>query len=151
MKRILIYAVTLAAALAIPREGTDVGKLKPVEAVRLRKENGAIIIETDTGDSGIGRTTAAAFENLEATTSGVVFLDTADYLLIEKLGQAETSELAVYLKPSVRICNSQAGIDLAEAAEYLTAHHPGTKLKDYTGVNELESLQNENGRLILRK
>ena len=49
MKRIVVYILSLAAAMMVPLEGTDVGKLHPVELVQIYKEGDLVVIVTDTG------------------------------------------------------------------------------------------------------
>ena len=73
MKRIMVYIAALAASLLLPMRGMDVGKLQPVGLIQLYIEDETVFIVTDTGDSGCGKTVEAAFENLEQTTSGVIF------------------------------------------------------------------------------
>ena len=149
MKRIAIYALILASALMVPLEGTDVGRLKPVGLVQIYREGELCFIVTDTGDYGTGKTAAEAFDNLEKTTSGVIFLDTADYLLIDESVESEVAYLRGYLKHSVRICEASPEIEPEMAQEYLQTHRPTIKLKEFAGMKNLEKLRIENGRLIL--
>lgn len=150
MKRIAIYIALLAASILLPSRGMDVGKLKPVGLVQLYKEGGTVFILTDTGDSGEGETVEAAFENLEKTTSGVIFLDTADYLLISKSAMYEIETIKQYLKPAIDVCVANQGIDLVKAAEYLAVHHPRVELKDKNVLKAAQTLVMENNRLILK-
>ena len=150
MKRLLIYIAVLAAALMVPLRRTDVGKLQPVELVKLYKEEATLIIETDTGDLGRGDTVDVAFENLEETTSGIVFLDTADFLLVSKEAISEVGALKGHLKKSVRLCFAEANIDPVEAAAFLSVHRPQVRLRDGESILKAQTLLKENGRLILR-
>lgn len=150
MKRLLIYIAVLAAALMVPLRRTDVGKLQPVELVKLYKEEATLIIETDTGDSGRGDTVDVAFENLEETTSGIVFLDTADFLLVSKEAVGEVGALKGHLKKSVRLCLAEANVDPVEAAAFLSVHRPQVRLRDGESILKAQTLLKENGRLILR-
>ena len=149
MKRIAIYILALATALLVPLEGTDVGKLQPVGVVQLYREDEQVIIVTDTGDSGIGKNVKEAFENLEETTAGVIFLDTADFLLLGDHGPEEIGALRSYLKPSVRVCLADESIEPGQAAPYLAVHRPATVLRHYHGQERPERLVQENGRLKL--
>lgn len=149
MKRLVFYLTVLGAALLVPLRGTDVGKLQPVGLVQLYKEGDAVFVVTDTGDSGWGHTVEAAFENLKQTTAGVVFLDTADFLLVSKDAVNEIRGLERYLKKSVRVCFGEADIDPAEAAEYLNVHRPSVRLREGNRVWSAQSLTYENGRLIM--
>ena len=149
MKRIIIYILLLGAAASLPFRGTDVGKLQPVGLIQLYMEDGMVVIVTDTGDSGRGDTAEAAFENLEDSTSGLIFLDTADYLLMSKEAISQAEGLQRYLKPSIRVCLAEQGIDPVQAAEYLAVHRPLLKMKNISDFGSVQTLRQENGRLIL--
>ena len=149
MKRILIYLFVLGAALAVPAEGTDVGKLQPVGLVQLYIEDGMVFIRTDTGDSGVGHDVTAAFKNLEDTTSGVIYLDTADFLLVNENAVGQVHTLGAYLKPSIRACIGGEDVDPVEAAEYLTTHRPTTRLSTFEQGSRVEKLVKQNARLHL--
>lgn len=150
MKRIALYIAALAVALLIPTKGTDIGKLQPVELASIDLEEGWIVLRTDTGDSGIGQSVEEALQNLKDTTAGIVFLDTADYLLTTPEASETAKKLTPYLKGSVRICAVEGNVDLEEAAEYLSVHPPKVILKDFLEVSELQFLQVQNDRLILQ-
>ena len=151
MKRITIYIMVLAVATLIPMRGMDIGKLRPVGLIQLYKEAGEVFIVTDTGDSGYGETVDKAFDNLEDTTSGVIFLDTADYLLISETAKDAAMELGQYVKPTIEICIAEKDIDPIQAAEYLAVHHPEVKLRDENAFRTVQKLTQENGRMILKK
>lgn len=150
MKRFMIYMALLAALLLLPEHGTDIGRLRPVGLVQLYKENENLFIVTDTGDSGVGITIDAAFENLEDTTSGVIFLDTADYLLVSRTAIQEVQGLQQYLKPSIYVCIADKKIDPKQAAEYLAVHKPTFRLKNQRNLRDVQKLISENGRLNLK-
>lgn len=151
MKRIVVYILSLAVAMMVPLEGTDVGKLQPVELVQIYKEGDMVVIVTDTGNSGRGGGVEAAFKNLEETTAGIIFLDTADYLLVSESAITEASVLQNYLKSDVRVCKAEKGIDLVQAAEFLAVHPPHVKLKEYDSLLNAGTLEQENGRLKMSK
>jgi len=151
MKKIVIYTILLAAALLIPVKGTDVGKLVPVEVIQIYKEGDVGGIATDLGESGVGTSVKEAVENLKATTSGIIFMDTADFLLIDVNAKEEAIVLKDYLKPSVRVCFLDGEIDLEKTAAFLNVHRPATKLENY-GQEELKDiLTTENERMILKE
>lgn len=151
MKKILIYMSLLGAVLLLPMQGTDVGKLQPVELVYIYREAETVKVETDLGEMGTGTTVGEAIENLKATTSGIVFLDTADYALIDETAKEEIEDLKVYLKPSTRVCMLQKEADLKKAAEYLQVHKPKLYLQDANSDSKMEILANENERFELKK
>ena len=76
MKRWLLYIVLFAAAIIIPVNGTDVGKLHPVQAVSVGYQDGQVVLKTDTGEMGIGETPELALENLKQTAPAIIYLDT---------------------------------------------------------------------------
>jgi len=84
LKRILIYCLLLIAVVLIPVERLDVGKLEPVQAVWAYRENGIIVLETDTEDKGSGETVEEALKDLEANCLGIIYLDTAQFLLVSE-------------------------------------------------------------------
>ena len=75
MKRIVIYVLILAATLFVPVKGNDIGRLRPVQAVLVYKENQNVLIQTDTEDTGVGQTAKEALQNLKDTTPGVIYLE----------------------------------------------------------------------------
>lgn len=151
MKKIIIYSLLLGATFLSPLQGEDVGKLLPVELIQIYKEADSVVIATDDGAGGTGATVRDAIGNLKATTAGVIFLDTADYLLVDETAAEEVTVLTEYLKPSVRVCASVGEIDLKEAAAFLKVHRPQIKLSAYDGGQNTEVLTVENGRLILKE
>ena len=150
MKR-MIYGALVAAALLIPTTPQELGKLKPVEVVKLNKEEGMIRIETDTGDSGLGETVELALRELKETTPGTIYLDTAEYVLLSKQGEELLHQLSPHLKASVRICYWEGEIDLKETTAFLDAHKPRNEMKHYKAGMPLQTLSSENGVLKLKE
>lgn len=151
MRKSILYILLLAAALLAPLQGRDVGKLLPVELVHLYREGEAVVIATDTDAAGTGVTVEAAFENLQATTAGIVFLDTADYLLVDESAMTDVTALKNHLKPSVKVCKVVSDVDLKETAAYLSIHKPQARLKDYRNGVDLQELAVENGQIKLEE
>ena len=151
MKKILLYILLLAAAVAIPQQGTDVGKLLPVEVVRLDKVGEQVRISTDVGAGGVGATVKDAIENMKATTAGEIFLDTADFLLVTERGREELTAVKEQLKSSVRVCAINGELDLEDAASYLAVHKPSLQLRQCATEKTLPILTEENGKIILKE
>lgn len=151
MKRIWIYGILLAAAVFAPPEGSDLGKLHPVETVSLYIEDGRIVLETDTGAKGKGGTVEQALQNMKDTTAGIVFLDTADYLLVRKETEELIPEMGTHLKGSTRLCRTQAAVKVEEAAAFLAVHAPQVKLAEWDGTAKLSTLEISEGRLHLNE
>ena len=150
MKKILLYILLLGAALILPVEGTDVGKLLPVELVQLDKMGDTVVISTDAGATGTGETVKAAIRDMEKTAAGIVFLDTADYLLVTESAMEEVESIKEHLKPSVRVCIQHVEMNLKDAAAYLSVHRPEHQLRSCQDPQSLQILMEESGKVILK-
>ena len=95
-KRIWLAALAL---LLLPRRGTEVGKLLPVETLLIEKQAGQYRVSTDTVNTGRGDSLEKAVDALRAEAPGILFLDTADYVLLT--GEAEDcmEKLQDYVRP----------------------------------------------------
>lgn len=153
MRRWKLYLLLLASVIVFglsPFAGTDVGKLLPVEAVRLSWRNGQVRLETDMGDIGVGATVEQALADLKNTTGGILFLDTADYLLVKPGGEWLLEEICDFLRPACGICLEQGEGKLGDAAAFLAVHKPLMTLGKWRGgFSELPQLQMEDGRMRL--
>ncbi len=149
MKRIMIYALIFAVVLAVPVERTDVGRLRPVETVMVYKRGEDLVIRTDTDDMGIGPDAATAFVNLKSTTPAVIYLDTADFLLVSDEAIDQVEQLRQVLKPTVEMYRFEDDIDPKAASEFLSVHGNGIKLKQWEHGAQLSTVELYNQRLIL--
>lgn len=147
----IFYILALGAALLFPVERSDVGKLQPIEVVCLYIKDGYTVIETDTGDIGKGATVSMALEDLKNTTPGIVYLDTAEYLLIGDNAEELVPEIGQYLKKNVKLCGAQSGIDPAKAAPFLDVHNPEITLRMWKQGMDTDYLTEENESLRLVK
>ena len=129
MRNILLYIVLTAAALMIPVKRTDVASLIPVESVYLYIEEEMIVVETDTGDRGRGKTVEEAVENIHETSSGIVYLDTAEFLLVGSGAESCLDEMGRYLKPTIRVCKAISVVNIRELTKYLMIHKPEQTLE----------------------
>lgn len=149
MKRILIYIVLVAAAILVPVERADVGKLRPIETVSVYKENDWIVLRTDTDDVGIGGTATQALQNMKDSASGIIYLDTAEYLLVEKDAQDAAEELRSVLKEKVKLCLAAKEIEPKAATKYLSVHSDLPQMKHWKPGQELPALMQYGTRLII--
>lgn len=124
--RMILYILVIAAMLMIPVKRLDIAKLQPVEAVAVYEEQGCIILETDEGSLGKGKTATEALENLKVSTPAVVYLDTADYLLIGENTQEAARELLPYLKRTIQTGIYRGG-DVKVEAKYFAVHTDNAK------------------------
>lgn len=146
-----ILAVLAVSALSgRSAAGTDVAKLRPVEVVSITCVEGQIQVRTDTGDGGIGENLKAAIQNLQDTTPAEVFLDTAEYLLIDADCKELMEELMGYLRPSCGVCMVEGNPELEKVAAYLKIHQPTATLRKFkAGMTELQTLKVAEGRMEL--
>lgn len=145
-----LLLVVLAAAMPGGRTGagTDVAKLHPVEVVSVACTEGMIRVQTDTGDTGVGTSLRSAIEDLHRTASAEVFLETAEYLLIDR--EEMLVELMDYLRPSCSVCILQGEVQLEYVASYLQLHRPTATLRKYrAGMKGLQILRVTEGRMEL--
>lgn len=150
MKRYLLYGVILAATLVMPVKRTDVGKLQPIQTVAVYVTDKGYTMKTDTGDVGVGETVALAIENLEQTTVGVAYLDTAEYLLISEGEETVPEELKAAFKDSVELYWVQGEPDLKSASQFLSVHGKGPTFKSWEKGVKLPLLVCKNDRMILQ-
>ena len=126
MKKWLIFLAVLTAVAILsrrPHPARDVARLEPVQAVYIYQKNGTLCIETDTGAAGSGKTLTEAAADLKASASGEIFLDTAQFLLIDP-EVTITADFHTLLRPTCGVTFTHATPDLQAAADYLTIHQP---------------------------
>ena len=151
MKRILLYIVILGAVLAVPVRPANIGQLLPVQIVSVAKAGGNVILRTDFDNTGEGTTVKEALVDLKDKAAGMIYLDTAQYLLVEEELFSEIEELKEVLKPSIRICATEGVVDLTEAVAYLDVHGQLPKLKWWETGMELPVLSNVRNSLTFLK
>ncbi|MBQ9168331.1 MAG: hypothetical protein IJX67_08005 [Oscillospiraceae bacterium] len=152
MKRIALFAAALAAVLFLgkSKDRTDIAKLKPVEVVRVSCIENQVRLETDTQNIGKGNNIREAVADLEKTAAGMIFLDTADFLLIGAGGEGYVLQLKDFLRPGCLICQEYGTEDLQKAAAYLRIHKPDLTLLEYeAGEKTIPILITEEERMEL--
>lgn len=153
MKRWVWYIGIIAIVAALSGKtsaGTDVAKLQPVQVVYLTCPEGQIVIETDTGDWGNGETLKEALQDMKATSSREVFLDTADYLLISQGCVDLLPAMMKQLRPSCSVCFTDGVPDMERAGVFLQQHAPQITLMQYrAGERQLQTLVIREGRMEL--
>lgn len=124
----LIAAFLAVGVLSrLPHPARDVAKLDPVQTVYIYIEKGNYHICTDTGDQGTGPDLPAAEADLRANASKEVYLDTAEFLILDPETPI-TDDFFTLLSPSCRVCYTQTTPDLPNAAQFLSAHTPTLRL-----------------------
>lgn len=149
---IALTLATLAVAFLGGRgnTGTEIARLRPVEVLQVERSDGLVCLKTDMGDSGVGEDVKAASEDLLEGAPGEVFLDTAEYLLVDENALELLPELMPYLRPSCMVCLVEGKVDLEQIGAYLQAHPLGRNLAQYrAGEKELEILRVSEGDVEL--
>ena len=136
MKKWLYLAAvigTIGILARLPHPAKDISRLEPVQLVYVYEEAGLLRIETDTDCRGTGRTLSEAASDLRARADGEVFLETAEFLLLDP-DVPVTPDLFTLLHPSCKVFFTRQSPDLAGSAKYLSAHPPSIILADLRGM-----------------
>lgn len=153
MKKWIFCALVLAVIPVLSfggLGGEDIGKLQPVQVVAVSNRGENVQLLTDTADLGCGRNVDQAVANMKETSSYSIFLDTAEYLLVETGAEIWLSQLQEYLRPSCNICLVTGEVDPEQAGAFLQLHEPGFTMTHYeAGEGRLPYLIFEEGRMKL--
>lgn len=149
MKKMLCYFAILALLCTVSVERADVGKLRPIQTVSLSRKGELVILRTDTGDMGAGSTALQALSNLKATTAGIVYLDTAQFLLLAENARGDAEELREVLRDNVKLCIAEESLDPRAVTQYLASHDILPKLKTWKPEDPLPILKQLGERFAL--
>ena len=138
--RIVLYVAILAALLFVPLQRVEIANLEPIQAVWMYRENGNVILETDTEDKGSGATVTDALNNMKNKSPGIVYLDTAQYLFVSETAKEDIYAIQPYLKKSVRLCIWNGQGDLKNAVKYADSHKISLKIREWEKVGNLPEL-----------
>lgn len=131
MRKVAIVVILLLSLL-VPVKRLDASKLQPVEAVAVYVEDGRVVLETDTEDKGSGNTALEALENMKANALSVIYLDTAEYLLVEEGAGDFAEALRPLLSGSVKV-GKYLGGSVKDQVAYYEVHGKLPKLKSWNG------------------
>ena len=127
----LLYLIAAFAAVGLlsrlPHPAQDIAKLDPVQTVYIHMEDGLLHLETDTGEHGSGPTLTAAESDLRARASKEVYLDTAEFLILDP-NVPITADFFTLLSPTCCVCYTTESPDLPTATQYLSTHTPDLRL-----------------------
>jgi hypothetical protein len=149
MKRGILYLAVLSIMLLSPMGRTDIGKLRPVETVMLYEAHGQVVLETDTEDRGSGATVALALRDMKENSSGVIYMDTADYLLLGEGAESWVPELRGLLKGKVEVCMAEKEVDIRLAGSFLSVHKPKLTIETWTPEAKQQILRSIDGKMKL--
>lgn len=128
--RKLVYVVILGALLFAPVKKLDVEDLEPVQAVAVYKQKDQVVLETDTGDRGTGKDATEALKDMQQKTPTVIYLDTAEILLIGEDCQEQVELLRPLLYGNVKLARYNGGC-VADEAKYADIHSNLPRLKNW--------------------
>ncbi len=152
MKRWVICLAGLLGVgllLRLPQPGTDVAQLEPVQVVLIQQSQDHVLVQTDTGAIGRGADLESAVRDLKKHALGYIFLDTADYVLLEAVNM-DYAELYPVFRPGCRVCIAEGVQDLEQAGVFLQTHRPSNSLLQIcAGETEMERLIQKKGALEL--
>ena len=131
MKTYIAVVAIVALLIVTPFRGSDIAKLAPVEVVWLAEEEGQVLLVTDTDDIGRGADVMEALSDMRATSTGTIFLDTADYLIVESGAEKFLEQVAVVLRPSCMLCRAGQMPNLKEAAGFFSVHQWDVTLRQW--------------------
>ena len=121
-----------------------------METVFIQKLENGIVIETDSGDRGAGATMKQAAEDLKEKADGVIYLDTADYLILNREAEALLYQLQSNQKQEVALCGTEGRIDVEEITPFLRAHKPQLRLSDWRAGMTLPGLEEAEGSFKIK-
>ena len=131
MKRWFIYAAVLVLVTMSPLQGVDIGRLSPVETVWMEQREDGVYLRTDAGAIGWGENAKEALENLRTTSSGIIFLETADYLVLRIGSEKLLEQLTDVLRPSCMICVTPQMPDLQSVTDFFLTHEPNLTYRQW--------------------
>ncbi len=137
--KLILYCIILVLIFLAPVNKQDVGDLEPIQAVWLHIENGTVVLQTDTGDYGAGATVESAIAVMKKNSEGVVYLDTAQFLLISENAVELMENMAKNLRKSVKICLWE-GNEVKSAARYMQSHDMGYHFDEVQGGKQLQKI-----------
>lgn len=143
MNKIIFYMLILLIALRIPVQKMDISNLEPIQAVGIHKTEDQYVITTDTQATGRGETVKHAVDSMKQKCEKIVYLDTAQYLLVSEECRAIVSEISESLKNNVKVAIWDGEEDLEKAAQYMQSHGIGVKIDQCTADTRLPNVPSE--------
>ena len=125
MKKVILLVAVIALVSStglLPFDGTDIAKLHPVEVLMVSHIGNALLLQTDSGMSGTGENIEEALLSLRLSTSGNIFLDTANYLLVTQDCKEQIIRLWDYVRPACQVYYYKGEGKYEEIGKYLESH-----------------------------
>ncbi len=134
--RVILYIIIILLMFAAPVTPLDVAKLQPVETVAMYKQGDNVFLETDTGTIGRGGSVREALDDLEDATPGVIYLDTAEYLLVTEETTNLVCDLSRFMHPGVKVSQWDGEGAVKDAPKYLSVRDGLPELRQWKNQKE---------------
>lgn len=155
MKKWALYCGAILAIgifIRIKPTGVDVAALEPVELLYVDSRNGMYYLATDTGQEGSGKTVALAVSDLKARSSGKIFLNTAEHLLVAPSAWEAVERFSRHLRPDCSVVIAAGQPDVEAVSQFLRTHKPGFTINDLrAGDTDVPLLHANEGGMLLEK
>lgn len=129
MIKTILYMLVLAAVLVCPTKATDVGKLQPVQTIAVYRDEDGYAVLTDTDDVGRGESIDSAIDNLKSTTPATIYMDTAQYLIVNE--ESVIEDIRPHLKKNVKLCRFVGQPPMKSVSKFLSAHNVDISLGNW--------------------
>ena len=162
MKRAYLWAVIAAGLLLageLPMETHDAAELLPAELAIFWTEDGRVCARCDNGTEGSGEDLDAALDDLERAAEGVLFLDTAEHIILLQSTQSllPAAVRQRQFRPAAKLYLARRdALDADGCVDFLQAHPGAVTLADaHAALLRGEALDpaillpGENGGIIL--
>lgn len=127
----VLYAMIISGLFFVPLRRVNIADLLPVQALSVQWSGSSYILETDLGQKGSGETIKAAIQNLKRNSTGVIYLDTIEYLFITDGTENVVREMRKHLKGSTQVYVGNGKENIADVAQYLSVHAKLPKLRNW--------------------
>ena len=147
---LIVAAGAMWLSVRLPFEKSDVARLTPVSVLLVESGGGKVVIKSDQGNSGVGECLADALEDMELTSTGNIFFETVEQIIISEDVSVEAEELSDLFRPGTFVWACKDSPDVEEAGKYLQSQEQKTTLRDYEmGNASLPVLIQIDGRFYL--
>ena len=104
MKRWMWILCGLLAFQMLEKTGSEMETLQPVQLLEVSRQGRWILLRTDTGDRGMGENLLSALQDMQESSRGRIFLETAEQVILKKGTESLVPELQQLLRPAAAVC-----------------------------------------------
>ena len=126
----VFYAVILTALFFVPLKRVDVRELEPVLGLAIYRDDSELVLETDGGAVGRGKSTEEAFLDLKESIDKNIYLDTVRYLFVGEGVQDHEINALPEVKRNVRVLLWDAKGYVGECVQYVSVHGKMPMIRD---------------------